>query len=48
MEMLSVKVPADIAHIMALKLYHKSLISLGKAAEIAGLSLWEMTELQEA
>jgi len=45
MEMLSVKVPADIAHIMALKLYHKSLISLGKAAEIAGLSLWEMMEL---
>ena len=44
MEMLSVKVPADIAHIMALKLYRKSLISLSKAAEIAGLSLWEMME----
>ena len=58
MEMLSVKVPADIARIVrakdlskavreliALELYREGLISLGKAAEIAGLSLWEMMEL---
>ena len=58
MEMVSVRIPADVARLLgardlsravrelvALELYREGVISLGKAAEIAGLSLWEMMEL---
>lgn len=34
-----------VRELVALELYREGLISLGKAAEIAGLSLWEMMEL---
>jgi len=34
-----------VRELVALELYREGLVSLGKAAEIAGLSLWEMMEL---
>lgn len=34
-----------VRELVALELYREGLISLGKAAEIAGLSIWEMMEL---
>jgi len=41
----SVKLGHELAKALALMAYGTNKISLGKAAEIAGISLWEMMEL---
>ncbi|WP_297072989.1 UPF0175 family protein [Thermococcus sp.] len=39
------EVPRVVRLYLAVELYREGLISLGKAAEIAGLSKWEMMEV---
>ena len=38
-------IPAFIRKLVALELYREGKVSLGKASEIAGLSVWEMMSL---
>ena len=37
--------PKKVKEILAVELYKEKIISIGKAAEIAGLSKWEMFEI---
>ncbi|WP_297509273.1 UPF0175 family protein [Thermococcus sp.] len=39
------EVPKVVRLYLAIELYREGLVSLGKAAEIAGLSKWEMMEV---
>ena len=39
------EVPAVVRIYLAVELYREGLVSLGKAAEIAGISKWEMMEV---
>ncbi len=37
--------PRVVRETLSAELYHEGLVSVGKAAEIAGVSMWEMQEI---